>query len=183
MNKLANDAWRFKVETAFECAKFNADHEKALPWLFQQKDRLTELYPDMSELMIHRNILRQCGGDLEHAVKGRNTEQSSEEYIFNISEEVTTRNRIGSSSANLKTRFNTPWKDSVDKIPNKNSNNIKYKSADIIKKCHIFQTTTHLANTCPKRVKTNEIDIEKEPDVEKDDNKIGENPYDKSSIF
>ncbi|MBW0570326.1 hypothetical protein O181_110041, partial [Austropuccinia psidii MF-1] len=61
INKWANDAWRFKVETAFESAKFNADKDKALPWFFQQKYRLTALYPDMSEFMIHRKILRQCG--------------------------------------------------------------------------------------------------------------------------
>ncbi|MBW0560672.1 hypothetical protein O181_100387 [Austropuccinia psidii MF-1] len=137
----------------------------------------------MSEFMIHRNILRQCGGDLEHAVKSRTTEQSSAEDIINISEEVTTRTRIGSSRVNLKTRLNTPWKDSVDKNCKENSNNFKCKSADIIRKCHIFQSTTHLANTCPKRGKINEIDIEKEPDVEKDDNIIEENSDDKSSIF
>ena len=132
--------------------------------------------------MIHRKILRQCGGDLEHAVKRRSTEQSSAEDIINTLEEVTTRTRIGSSRVNLKTRFNTPWKDSVDKNPKENSSNIKYKSSDTVRKCHIFQSTTHLANTCPKRGKINEIEIEKEPDVEKEDI-IEENSDDKSSIF
>ncbi|MBW0569138.1 hypothetical protein O181_108853 [Austropuccinia psidii MF-1] len=136
INKWANDAWRFEVETAFESAKFNADKDKALPWFCQQKDRLTALYPDMSEFMIHGKILRQCGGDLEHAVKSRTTEQSSAEDIINILEEVTTRTKIGSSRVNLKTRFNTPWKDSVDKNPKENSNN-QYKSADTVRKCHI----------------------------------------------
>ncbi|MBW0536288.1 hypothetical protein O181_076003 [Austropuccinia psidii MF-1] len=32
INKWANDAGRFKVETAVESAKFNADKDKALPW-------------------------------------------------------------------------------------------------------------------------------------------------------
>ncbi|MBW0508029.1 hypothetical protein O181_047744 [Austropuccinia psidii MF-1] len=167
INRCANDAWMFEVETAFECAKFNADKDKALPWFFQQKERLTSLYPYMSEFIIHRKILRQCGGDLEHAVQSRTTEQSSAEDIMNILEEVTTRTRISSSRVNLKTRFNTSWKDSVDKNTKENSNNIKFKSSDIIRKCHICQSTTHLANTCPKRGKINEIDIEKEPDVEK----------------
>ncbi|MBW0551118.1 hypothetical protein O181_090833 [Austropuccinia psidii MF-1] len=54
INKWSNDSWRFEVETAFESAKFNADKEKALPWFFQQKDRL---YPEMSEFMIQRKIL------------------------------------------------------------------------------------------------------------------------------
>ncbi|MBW0592688.1 hypothetical protein O181_132403 [Austropuccinia psidii MF-1] len=133
--------------------------------------------------MICRKILRECGGDLENSIKSRTTEQSSAEDIINILEEVTNRTRICFSRVNLKERFNTPWKDSVDKNPKENSNNVKYKSADIIRKCHIFQRTTHLANTCPKRGKMNEIDIEKEPDVEKDDNMIEENSDYKSSVF
>ncbi|MBW0536972.1 hypothetical protein O181_076687 [Austropuccinia psidii MF-1] len=108
INKWANDAWRLKVGTAFESERFNSDKDKALTWFCQQKDRLTALYPDMSEYMIHRKILRQCGGDLEHAVKSRNNEQSLAEYNINIREEVTTRTKIGSSRVNLKTKFNTP---------------------------------------------------------------------------
>ncbi|MBW0513973.1 hypothetical protein O181_053688 [Austropuccinia psidii MF-1] len=160
INKWANYAWRFKVETSFESSKLNSDKDKALTWFFQQKDRLTELYPDISEFMIHRKIPGKCEGDLEHAVKSRTTEQSSAEDIINVLVEVTTKTRIGSSRVNLK-RFNTPWKNSVDKNPKENSNNMKYKSADIIRKCHIFQSTTHLANACPKKVKINEIEIEK----------------------
>ncbi|MBW0500522.1 hypothetical protein O181_040237 [Austropuccinia psidii MF-1] len=115
----------------------------------------------MSEFMNHRKHLRQCVGDLEHAVKSRTTQKSSAEDIIDILEEVTTRTGIGSIMVNLKTRFNTPWKDFVDKNSRENSNNMKYKSADIIRKCHICQSTTHLANKCPKRGKIQEIDIEK----------------------
>ncbi|MBW0483476.1 hypothetical protein O181_023191 [Austropuccinia psidii MF-1] len=163
IKKLANDAWRFKAETAFESAKFNSYKDKDLPWLFQQKDRLTALYPDMSEFMIHRKILKQCGGNLGNSVKSRTTEKSSAEDIINILEEVTTRTRIGFS------RLNTPWKDSVDKNPKENYKNIKYKSADLMRKCHILQSTAHLGNTCPNKGKINEIDIEKEPYFEKDE--------------
>ncbi|MBW0518267.1 hypothetical protein O181_057982 [Austropuccinia psidii MF-1] len=60
---------------------------------------------------------------------------------------------------------------------------MKYKSADIIRKCHIFQRTTNLANSCPRKGKINEIDIEKESGVEKDGEVIEENSDDKSSIF
>ncbi|MBW0572346.1 hypothetical protein O181_112061 [Austropuccinia psidii MF-1] len=108
INKWENDSWRFRVETAFESAQFNSDKDKALPWFCQQKDRLTALYPDMSDFTIHGKILRQCGGDLEHAFKSRTTEQSSADDIINILEEVTTRTKIGSSRVNLKTRFNKP---------------------------------------------------------------------------
>ncbi|MBW0588724.1 hypothetical protein O181_128439 [Austropuccinia psidii MF-1] len=151
--------------------------------VLQQKDRLTAFYPDMSELMIHRKLLRQGGGDLEHAIKRRTTEQSSAEDIINILEEVTTRTRIGSSRVNLKASFNTPWKDSVDKNQKQNSNNMKYKSADIKVKLHICQSITNFANACPKRGKINEINIKKEPDFYKDDNIIDKNSDDKSSIF
>ncbi|MBW0527844.1 hypothetical protein O181_067559 [Austropuccinia psidii MF-1] len=119
--------------------------------------------------MINGKILRQYGGDLEHSVKSRTTEKSSAEDIINILEEVTTRTRIGSSRVNFQTRFNTPWKDLVDKNTKENSNNMKYKSEDLIRKCHICQSTTHLANACPRKGKINGIEIEKEPDVEKDD--------------
>ncbi|MBW0505997.1 hypothetical protein O181_045712 [Austropuccinia psidii MF-1] len=47
MNKWANDAWEFNMETAFEYTKLNADKDKDLPWFCQQKDRLTALYPDL----------------------------------------------------------------------------------------------------------------------------------------
>ncbi|MBW0546653.1 hypothetical protein O181_086368 [Austropuccinia psidii MF-1] len=113
----------------------------------------------MSEFMIKRKIVRQCGGGLENAVKSRTTEQSSAEDIINILEEVITITRIGSSRMNVKTRFNTPWKDSMDKNPIENSNNIKYKSSDVMRKCHICQSTTHLANKFPKKGTINEIQI------------------------
>ncbi|MBW0549367.1 hypothetical protein O181_089082 [Austropuccinia psidii MF-1] len=119
--------------------------------------------------MIHRKILRQCAGDLKHTVKVRTTEQSLAKDIIHISAEVATRTKIGSSRMNIKTRFNTPWKDSVEKSPKETSSNMKYKSSEIIRKFHIFQSTTYLANTSPKRGKINEIIIENEPDIEKDD--------------
>ncbi|MBW0592755.1 hypothetical protein O181_132470 [Austropuccinia psidii MF-1] len=75
INKWANDSWIFKFETAFESTKFDSNKETSLPWFCQQRDRFTALYPDMSGFMIHRKILRQCGGDLEHAVKRGITEQ------------------------------------------------------------------------------------------------------------
>ncbi|MBW0481808.1 hypothetical protein O181_021523 [Austropuccinia psidii MF-1] len=83
---------------------------------------------------------------------------------------------------NIKTRFNTSWKDYMDKKLKEKINNMKYKYADTIRKCHICQSTTHLANECPKRGKINEIDIEKEPDFEKD-SVNEENSDDRSSIF
>ncbi|MBW0575043.1 hypothetical protein O181_114758 [Austropuccinia psidii MF-1] len=43
INKWANDPWRFKVETAFESAKFNSDKDKALPWFCQSKQQINSI--------------------------------------------------------------------------------------------------------------------------------------------
>ncbi|MBW0590100.1 hypothetical protein O181_129815 [Austropuccinia psidii MF-1] len=137
----------------------------------------------MSEFMIHRKTWRQCGGDLEHAVEKRTTEQSSAEDIINILKGVTTRTRIGSSRVNLKTRFNTPWEDFLDKNPKENSNNMKYESADIIRKIYICQSTTHVANSCSGKGKIYEIEIENKPDVEKDGEVIEENSDENHQYF
>ncbi|MBW0474029.1 hypothetical protein O181_013744 [Austropuccinia psidii MF-1] len=76
IDKWVNNTWRFKVKTAFESAKFNADQDRALSWFCKQKNRLTALYPDISQFVIHRKILRQCGDDLEHAIKSRTIQKS-----------------------------------------------------------------------------------------------------------
>ncbi|MBW0523385.1 hypothetical protein O181_063100 [Austropuccinia psidii MF-1] len=94
INKWANDSWSFKVETAFEYSKFDADKDRALPCFCQKKEGLPEPYPEISQFMIHRKILGKFGGSLKHLVKSRTTEQSSAEDVINILEEVTTRTRI-----------------------------------------------------------------------------------------
>ncbi|MBW0495355.1 hypothetical protein O181_035070 [Austropuccinia psidii MF-1] len=69
ITKCANNAWRFKVENAFKSAIFNSEKDKPLTWFLKQKDRLSALHPDISDLMINIKILRKCGGELEHAIK------------------------------------------------------------------------------------------------------------------
>ncbi|MBW0471065.1 hypothetical protein O181_010780 [Austropuccinia psidii MF-1] len=56
INKLEDDAWRFQVEKSFEFQEFNSERDRALPWVFQQKDRLAELYTDISEFITHENF-------------------------------------------------------------------------------------------------------------------------------
>ncbi|MBW0510294.1 hypothetical protein O181_050009 [Austropuccinia psidii MF-1] len=136
----------------------------------------------MSEFMIHRKTLRQWGGDMENDIISRTTEQSSKEDIIDILEEVTTKTRIGSSSVDLKKSFNTPCKDYVDENSKENSDNMEYKSADVIRKCHICKSTTHLSNKFPRKGKINESENEKKPDVKKYDVNEENSDY-KSSIF
>ncbi|MBW0567451.1 hypothetical protein O181_107166 [Austropuccinia psidii MF-1] len=43
INKWANDAQRFQVETDFEYARFNADKDKASPWFCQKKRKINSI--------------------------------------------------------------------------------------------------------------------------------------------
>ncbi|MBW0535366.1 hypothetical protein O181_075081 [Austropuccinia psidii MF-1] len=71
ITKWANNYWRFIIENALENAIFNSEEYKRLNWFLKQKDRLSALHPDMSDTMIKINIVRKCGGELEHAIKSR----------------------------------------------------------------------------------------------------------------
>ncbi|MBW0505673.1 hypothetical protein O181_045388 [Austropuccinia psidii MF-1] len=69
ITKWANNSWRFEMENAFESAIFNSEKDKSLTWFFKQEDRLSALYPDISDTMINMKVLRKCGRELEHAIK------------------------------------------------------------------------------------------------------------------
>ncbi|MBW0573585.1 hypothetical protein O181_113300, partial [Austropuccinia psidii MF-1] len=74
ISKWQNDSWRFKMGNYFEEAIFNIERDRPMYWFLKQKDRSTSLHADMSEAMIHKRILRKCGGDLEHAIRSRGIE-------------------------------------------------------------------------------------------------------------
>ncbi|MBW0554813.1 hypothetical protein O181_094528 [Austropuccinia psidii MF-1] len=69
ISKWANNSWKFKMQNSFESAVFNSEKDKPLIWFLKQKDRLSALHPDMSDSMINMKILRECGGELENAIK------------------------------------------------------------------------------------------------------------------
>ncbi|MBW0493540.1 hypothetical protein O181_033255 [Austropuccinia psidii MF-1] len=82
------------MENSFEESIFNIERDRPMSWFLKQKDRLTALHPDMSETMIHRMILRKCGGDLENAIRSRFIEpRSTEDYIDSM-EDIKTRTKI-----------------------------------------------------------------------------------------
>ncbi|MBW0479049.1 hypothetical protein O181_018764 [Austropuccinia psidii MF-1] len=95
ISKWENYFWRFKMENSFEEAIFNIERDRPMSWFLKQKDRLTALHPDMSETMLHKRILKTCGGDLEHAIRSRCIEPFSTEGYINSMEEITTRTKIG----------------------------------------------------------------------------------------
>ncbi|MBW0542431.1 hypothetical protein O181_082146 [Austropuccinia psidii MF-1] len=83
------------MENYFEEAIFNIERDHPMSCFLKQKDRLTALHADMSETMIHKRILRKCGGDLEHAIRRSCIEPCSTEDYINAMEEITTRTKIG----------------------------------------------------------------------------------------
>ncbi|MBW0547153.1 hypothetical protein O181_086868 [Austropuccinia psidii MF-1] len=95
ISKWAKDSWRSKMENSFEEAIFIVERNRPMYWFLKQKDSLTALHPDMSETLVHKRILRKCGGDLEHAITSRCIEPFSTEDYINAMEDITTRTKIG----------------------------------------------------------------------------------------
>ncbi|MBW0507893.1 hypothetical protein O181_047608 [Austropuccinia psidii MF-1] len=119
----------------------------------------------MSETMVHKRILRNCGGDLEHAIRSRCIEPFSTEDYINAMEDITTRTKIG---RNL---YKPPMdnKTSGKPIPKPNKPHDKAPF-----KCHKCGSTSHLANTFPKKTTINEIEIEKDNPKETKDGPVHE---------
>ncbi|MBW0518896.1 hypothetical protein O181_058611 [Austropuccinia psidii MF-1] len=129
-----------------------------MSWFLKQNDRLTALHPDMSETMIHKGILKKCGGDLEHAIRSRFIEPFSTEYYINSMEDITTRTKIGINW------YKPPIDNKTSGKPISKPNKPHEKA---LLKCHKCGIKSHLANTCPKKTIINEIKIEKEDDKKK----------------
>ncbi|MBW0568151.1 hypothetical protein O181_107866 [Austropuccinia psidii MF-1] len=96
-----------------------------------------------------KNSWRKCGGELEHAIKCRCVEPCSTEDYINAMEDIITRTRIGKN-----------W----SKIPMESKMASKLTREDRrperpVLKCHKCGSTSHLANTCTKKTKINEVQV------------------------
>ncbi|MBW0537644.1 hypothetical protein O181_077359 [Austropuccinia psidii MF-1] len=161
ISKWANDSWRFKMENSFEEAILNIERDRPMSWFLKQKYMLTALHPDMSETMIHKVILRKCGGDLEHAIRSRCIEPCSTEDYINAMEGITTRTKTGRNWYETPMNTNTSGKT----IPKPNK---PHEKAPL--KFHKCGSTSHLKNTCPKKTRINEIEINKVEDTKETKN-------------
>ncbi|MBW0577331.1 hypothetical protein O181_117046 [Austropuccinia psidii MF-1] len=158
ISKWANDSWKFRMENSFEEAILNLERDRPRSWFLKQKDRSTSLHPDMSETMVHKRILRRCGGDLEHSIRRRCIEPFSTEDYINFMEDITTRTKIGRNWYKPPTDNMTSGKPIAK--PNESHDKAPLKS-------HKCGSTSHLANTFPKKTRINEIEIEKDDTKEK----------------
>ncbi|MBW0564424.1 hypothetical protein O181_104139 [Austropuccinia psidii MF-1] len=93
--KWENDSWKFRMENSYKEAIFDIERDRPMFWFLKKKDILTALHPEMSETIVHRRILRKCGGYLDHAIRSRFIEASSTEDYINSMEDITTRTKIG----------------------------------------------------------------------------------------
>ncbi|MBW0497211.1 hypothetical protein O181_036926 [Austropuccinia psidii MF-1] len=123
-----------------------------MSWFLKQKDRLTSLHPDMSEAMVHKRILRKCGGDLEYAIRSRFIEPFSKEDYINAMEDITTRTKIG------RNWYKRPIDNKTNGKPISKPKKPHYKAS---LKSHKCGSTSYLNNTCPKKTNLNEVEIEK----------------------
>ncbi|MBW0575299.1 hypothetical protein O181_115014 [Austropuccinia psidii MF-1] len=137
------------MENSLQSAIFNSEKEKSLTRLFKKKDRLSALHPDMSDTMINMKLLRKCGGELEHAIKSRCAEPCSTKDYINAMEDIITRTRIGKSWTKIPMESKL-----VSKIPRE-----ERRPEKPVLKCHKFGSTSHLANTCTKKTKINQVKI------------------------
>ncbi|MBW0549386.1 hypothetical protein O181_089101 [Austropuccinia psidii MF-1] len=119
---------------------------------FLKKARLTALHPDMSETVLHERILRNCGGDLENAIRRIFIKPFSTEYYINAMEDITTRTKIGRNW--YKPPMDNEASGKLISRPNKPQDRAPLKS-------HKFESTSHLSDTCSKKTGINKIEIEK----------------------
>ncbi|MBW0504920.1 hypothetical protein O181_044635 [Austropuccinia psidii MF-1] len=124
-----------------------------MSWFLKQKARLIALHPDMSETMVHKRILRRCGGDLEYSRRSRFIEPFSTEDYIHAMEDISTRTKIGRNWY----KHPIDHKTSGKPIPKPKK---PHKKPPF--KCHKCGSKSHLANTCPKKARTNEIEFEKD---------------------
>ncbi|MBW0460614.1 hypothetical protein O181_000329 [Austropuccinia psidii MF-1] len=103
----------------------------------------------MSDSMINMKILRKCGGELEHAIKCGCVEPCLTDDYINAMEDIITRKRIG------KTWTRIPME---SKMVSKDSREDKRPERPVLK-CHKCGSTSHLANTCTKKTKINEVQV------------------------
>ncbi|MBW0568877.1 hypothetical protein O181_108592 [Austropuccinia psidii MF-1] len=94
ITKWENDAWRYKMENASVKLFFDQDKDKPLTWYLKQVERLTALYLEMSQKMVHMKILKKFGGEREHSLRSRCLEQYSTEEYINAIEYIVTRTKI-----------------------------------------------------------------------------------------
>ncbi|MBW0593613.1 hypothetical protein O181_133328, partial [Austropuccinia psidii MF-1] len=123
--------------------------------------------------MVHMKILKKCGGQLEHALRGRCIEPCSTEEYINALEDIVTRTETGRTRKKLDIKC--PNKPFIKKDKSKESFNPNTSNNNEQRKFPKCGGIGYLANNYLKKAKINEIvetenhnDKEEESDSEKE---------------
>ncbi|MBW0535075.1 hypothetical protein O181_074790 [Austropuccinia psidii MF-1] len=116
--------------------------------------------------MVHKKILKKCGGELEHDLRSSFIDPCSKEEYINSPKDIVRRTKIGRKwkKLNIKSTnelFIKKYKPRETFKPNTPNNNEQIK-------CHKCGGIRHLANNCLKKAQINEI-VETEDHNEKEE--------------
>ena len=136
-NKWGTSTWKWKMQQAFEMDRFKPEVHVCSEWFTRQRRRLRAYLPELDEWTQILKILRQCNGDLEHAVKSRCQKFSSFEDIISAMEDITSKTNIG------KRREMYPAKQEDKRKPD--------VKKDIV--CHSCGKKGHISPKCPSNNK------------------------------
>ncbi|MBW0469491.1 hypothetical protein O181_009206 [Austropuccinia psidii MF-1] len=112
------------------------------------------------------NILKKCGGGLEHVLRSRCIEPCSTEEYINALEGIVTRTKIGRTWKKL--NIKSPNKPFIKKYKQREPFKPNTPNTNEQRECHKCGGIGHFANNCLKNEKINEI-VEKEDQNNKDD--------------
>ncbi|MBW0524079.1 hypothetical protein O181_063794 [Austropuccinia psidii MF-1] len=99
--------------------------------------------------MINMKILRKCGGERENVIKCRCVEPCLTEDYINAMEDIITRTRVGKNWTKIPMESKM-----VPKIFREDS-----RPEKPVLKCHKCGSNSHLANTCTKKTKIDEVQV------------------------
>ncbi|MBW0581962.1 hypothetical protein O181_121677 [Austropuccinia psidii MF-1] len=138
--------------------------------------------------MVHMKILKKCGGELEHALRSRCVESCSTEYYIHALEHIVTRTKIGRTWKKLDIK--NPNKPFIKKYNPRETFKPNTSNSNEQRKCHKCGGIGHLANSCLKKAKINEVVEtedhnvkEEESDSEKETEESGTSESDETNII
>ncbi|KAH9450002.1 hypothetical protein Pst134EA_026715 [Puccinia striiformis f. sp. tritici] len=187
--KFGTDNWKWEVQQEFEKDRFSYENKKVHKWFNTQRERLRAFQPELSEYLVCQKVLKQCPGNLDHAVKSRYKKEDSamnfEEMVI-IAEAVLNRamrpdrNNYQASQQNNRNSWknnNTNNRAEQSKAePNAKRNAPGNTKSTPGPACFFCQQTGHLSKECPKKKnRINNVGMEEEGDSQSEKDE-GDNP-------
>jgi hypothetical protein len=198
-NKFGTHNWRWKMQQEFEKDYFSLGNKKVHKWFNTQRERLRAFQPELSEYLICEKVLKQCPGNLEHAVKSRYkkdaTDMNFEEMVIIIEEVLDRAIKYPRTASNHSSNqfSKSSWRNNPSSTkfePSKTDNEVKKPSnnstpaAKNKDTCNFCRQPGRYSRECPKRrQRINEVGIDnldESYNSEKDDQLSQQSPADET---